>query len=142
MSDRQPNGYFTFVLLSQTGDADVLDSFEQSLEAELEAAGRDAARYATEQPGLAALAGYYQRFYAGIRSAFVERYGRDVVGQFRRLGQLGPLDRPTSAAAPGRVGGATRRSTGSSRSVGRPAAATSSGARRGSGCPSAPTVRP
>src|ERR1041385_4656290 len=114
MSDRQPNGYFTFVLhshlpyvrragrgprggemirgalaepslpllvalddlradglnprltigltpilLEQIGDADVLDSFEQYLEVELEAAGRDAARYAAEQPGLAALAGYY-----------------------------------------------------------------------------------
>ncbi|HEY3111786.1 MAG TPA: 1,4-alpha-glucan branching protein domain-containing protein [Chloroflexota bacterium] len=91
----------TPILLEQIGDADVLASFEQYLDAELEGARRDAARYSSEQPGLADLARFYERFYARVRGAFVERYGGDVVAQFRRLCQLGHLDVLTSAATHG-----------------------------------------
>jgi 1,4-alpha-glucan branching enzyme len=88
----------TPILLDQIADPDVLTSFEEYLDLELEGARRDAARYADGQPVLAELAGFYQRFYAGVRDAFVSRYGRDVVGQFRRLAGLGHLDVLTSAA--------------------------------------------
>ena len=91
----------TPILLEQIGDADVLASFEQYLDAELEGARRDVARYASEEPGLADLARFYERFYGQLRGAFVERYGRDVVAQFRRLCQLGHLDVLTSAATHG-----------------------------------------
>ena len=91
----------TPILLEQTGEADVLASFEQYLDAELEGARRDVARYASEEPGLADLARFYERFYGQLRGALVERYGRDVVAQFRRLCQLGHLDVLTSAATHG-----------------------------------------
>jgi 1,4-alpha-glucan branching enzyme len=88
----------TPILLEQIADPDVLASFELYLEAELEGARCDAARYSSKRPELADLARFYERFYGRVRSAFVERYGRDVVAQFRRLGQLGHLDVLTSAA--------------------------------------------
>jgi 1,4-alpha-glucan branching enzyme len=88
----------TPILLEQIADPDVLASFEQYLDGELEGARRDAERYSSEQPELAELAGFYEKFYGDVRGAFVERYGRDVVAQFRRLCQLGHLDVLTSAA--------------------------------------------
>src|SRR4030095_2766499 len=52
----------TPILLEQIADPDVLASFELYLDAELEGARRDAARYSSEQPELADLAGFYERF--------------------------------------------------------------------------------
>src|SRR5215510_1395322 len=69
----------TPILLEQIADPDVLASFELYLEAELEGARRDAARYASQRPELADLARFYERFYRQVRRAFVERYDRDVV---------------------------------------------------------------
>src|SRR4051812_2819128 len=53
----------TPILLEQISDPDVLASFEEYLDAELEGARRDAARYSTSEPELAGLAGFYERFY-------------------------------------------------------------------------------
>jgi 1,4-alpha-glucan branching enzyme len=91
----------TPILLEQIGDRDVLDSFEGYLDAELAASTRDGARFRSAQPKLADLADYYRGFYESIRGAFVDRYGRDVVGQFRRLCHEGNLDVLTSAATHG-----------------------------------------
>src|SRR5207244_1760919 len=60
----------------------------------------DAERY-RDQPGMAELARFYERFYGSIGRAFHDRYGRDVVGQFRRLRGEGNLDVLTSAATHG-----------------------------------------
>src|SRR5690349_8076981 len=64
----------TPILLEQIADPDVLASFEEYLDVELDGARRDAARYATERPELAALASFYERFYRRVRGAFVDHY--------------------------------------------------------------------
>src|SRR5438105_4881757 len=91
----------TPILLEQIGDRDVLDSFEAYLDAEVAASTKDSQRFRTGQPKMADLADFYRGFYESTKGAFVERYGRDVVGQFRRLCRDGNLDVLTSAATHG-----------------------------------------
>lgn len=91
----------TPILLEQLADPDVLSSFDAYLGAELDAARIDAARYETSEPALARLARFYERFYGEVAAAFRDRYGRDVVAQFRRLCQGGHIDVLTSAATHG-----------------------------------------
>lgn len=55
----------------------------------------------TADPHLYYLAEWYKNFYEGIQSAFNQRFGRDIVGAFRRLQDEGYIEITTSAATHG-----------------------------------------
>ncbi len=92
----------TPILLEQISDRDVREHFELYLEEEIEVARADSARFASlGEQRLAELADYHTRWYQAIKDAYEHRYGRDVVGAFRRLREDGNLDVITSAATHG-----------------------------------------
>lgn len=92
----------TPILLEQIADADILEHFELYLQEEIEVARADIARFGAQANlDLQRLAEFYVRWYSEIKDSFEHRYGRDVVGAFRRLREDGNLDVITSAATHG-----------------------------------------
>lgn len=92
----------TPILVEQLADEDVKANFETFIEGEIQAAREDQARFAeTGDMQRQSLAGFYLDFYKRVRAAFVERFGRDVVGAFRRLQDAGYLEIITCAATHG-----------------------------------------
>lgn len=92
----------TPILLEQIADRDIRRHFELYLQEEIEVARADAERF--ESKGDARqkeLAEFYAGWYRNVMDSFAHRYGRDVVGAFRRLREDGNLDVITSAATHG-----------------------------------------
>jgi 1,4-alpha-glucan branching enzyme len=91
----------TPVLAEQLADADILAHLEQYLDAKIAACAADRAYYAapgTADPTLSALAARFQREFAAVKTAFQNRFKRDLIGAFRQLQDDGYLDILTSAA--------------------------------------------
>ena len=92
----------TPILLEQLADADVRHHFDMYVEERLTLIEADRTRFqAAKDTHLAHLAGFYRDWYTAIRDSFRERYGRDLIGAFRRLQQEGNLEIITSAATHG-----------------------------------------
>lgn len=92
----------TPVLTEQLADRDIQSHFMVYLAQEIEAAERDIPRFGeADQAHLEYLARYYSRFYRHVRQSFVERFGGDIAGAFRRLQDEGYVEIITSAATHG-----------------------------------------
>lgn len=92
----------TPILCEQLADDLIKDNFVEYLEQKISAAATDIPRFAAledEQGGI--LAAYYRDWYSGIKTAFIERYGRDILGGFRRLQDAGMVEVITCAATHG-----------------------------------------
>ncbi len=91
----------TPILMEQLADGDVLNHFDLYLEERLSLIENDVGRYSqgeTAHDHLLYLAKFYRDWYQDIVRSFRGRYGRDLVGAFRRLQDEGHLDILTSAA--------------------------------------------
>ncbi|MFQ5886850.1 MAG: glycoside hydrolase family 57 protein, partial [Anaerolineae bacterium] len=89
----------TPILLEQLADPGILSRLEIYLQERLELAKSDLDKYEREGHGhLSYLARFYHDWYEEILTSFRERYGRDLVGAFRRLQGEGDLEIITSAA--------------------------------------------
>lgn len=86
----------TPILLEQIGDESVLSNFELYLLERLELAREEVDRHPTGH--LHYLANFYHDWYQNVMTSFRERYGRDLIGAFRRLQDEGNVDIITSAA--------------------------------------------
>ncbi|MGQ9593797.1 MAG: glycoside hydrolase family 57 protein [Anaerolineae bacterium] len=93
----------TPVLAEQLADPLVLDHFDAYLQEKLQAAEGDIARFREKErdPLRLELARFYRDWYAGVQEAFRERFGRDLIGAFRRLQEAGVVELLTSAATHG-----------------------------------------
>lgn len=92
----------TPILLEQLADSDVLAHFELYLQEKLTLIEADIERHEKANHGhLLYLARFYHDWYRGVRQAFQERFGRDLVGAFGHLQDEGNLDILTSAATHG-----------------------------------------
>lgn len=113
----------TPILGEQLADATVLEHFEEYLEEKIRAAEKDMKLFqpssdaasddaapnddetppteSTHDPHLYYLAGWYRAFYQDVKTAFTHRFGRDIIGAFRRLQDEGYLEIITCAATHG-----------------------------------------
>ncbi len=92
----------TPVLAEQLADPLVLAHFELYLEQHIEAAQDDIARFQkADESHLEYLATFYRNWYGNILDTFRDRFGRDIVGAFRKLQDEGYLEIITSAATHG-----------------------------------------
>ena len=93
----------TPVLAEQLADPLVLDHFDAYLQEKLQAAEGDIVRFREKErdPLRLELAHFYRDWYAGVQQAFRERFGRDLIGAFRRLQDAGVVELLTSAATHG-----------------------------------------
>jgi len=92
----------TPILSEQLADDAIKSNFLDYLDQKIDAASADVPRF--EKLGDAQgkfLAGYYRDGYAGIKSSFVDRYGQDILGGFRRLQDAGVIEIITCAATHG-----------------------------------------
>jgi 1,4-alpha-glucan branching enzyme len=91
----------TPVLAEQLADADVLDHIEQYLDERIGLAISDMAYFEVEETAddhLRELAEWYRDWFNGVRTAFISRFKRDIIGGFRRLQEAGCIEIITSAA--------------------------------------------
>jgi 1,4-alpha-glucan branching enzyme len=91
----------TPVLAEQLADPDVLTHFEQYMDERIQAAQRDMTYF--EQPEsanshLRYLAEWAHDFYANVKSAFINRFNRDLITAFRQLQNEGYIEITASAA--------------------------------------------
>jgi len=92
----------TPILSEQLADADIREHFIRYLEDEILAAQRDIPRFGEEENAhLEYLATFYRDYYVGIRDSFLNRYGGDIIGAFRRLQDEGYIEIITCAATHG-----------------------------------------
>lgn len=92
----------TPVLTEQLADPLVREHFVTYLEEEIRAASSDIPRFGEQgEKHLEYLAGFYRDYYEHVREAFVERFGGDIVGAFRKLQDEGYVEIITSAATHG-----------------------------------------
>ncbi len=92
----------TPILVEQLADEQVKDHFDAYLDEKIEAAQKDIPRFEKEgNPHAAYLARFYLEWFEGIKQSFDVRYGRDIVGAFRRLQDEGLIEISTSAATHG-----------------------------------------
>lgn len=92
----------TPVLCEQLADEHFKQGFETYLEARIKAAKEDETRYAnrgkTPNPELHHLARFYLNWFQSIKRDFHERWGRDLIGAFKKYQDLGAIEITTSAA--------------------------------------------
>jgi 1,4-alpha-glucan branching enzyme len=93
----------TPILCEQLADADIQEHFDTYLADRIERCEADLARWSgsTAEPEREDLARFYLLWYSDIRSCFNERYGRDLVGAFRRLQDAGLVEIITCGATHG-----------------------------------------
>jgi 1,4-alpha-glucan branching enzyme len=109
----------TPILAEQLADQTVLEHFEQYLDDKIAAARHDMELFAPStitplssepnpaiygehgDPHLYYLADWYRQFYEGVKSAFIERFQRTIIGAFRSLQDDGYIEIVTSAATHG-----------------------------------------
>ena len=89
----------TPVLAEQLADPLVLDHFEQFVEGKIELAEADIDRFTeANEEHLAYLARFYHAWYQRTLDGFRERFGRDIIGAFKKLQDEGHIEILTSAA--------------------------------------------
>ena len=91
----------TPVLAEQLADADVLNHLDQFLDQKIAAAAYDKSYFEapdTANPNLGTLAKQYQKNFEAIKTAFHNRFNRDIIGAFRRLQDEGLIEIITCAA--------------------------------------------
>src|SRR5688572_5829478 len=92
----------TPVLCEQLSDATVQENFVAYLDMKIQAAEVDMKRFASQQNDeaehLSMLAQWYKETYEGVKTAFLERYNRNIIGAFRQLQDAGVIEIVTSAA--------------------------------------------
>ena len=92
----------TPVLTEQLADPQVLENFDLYLQEKITAAKNDTVRFhKAKELHLEYLAGFYRDWYAHTRDTFHGRFGRDIVGAFRRLQDEGYIEIITCAATHG-----------------------------------------
>ena len=92
----------TPVLTEQLADDDIKSHFLVYLAQEIEAAERDIPRFGEAgEEHLEYLARYYSNYYRHVRQSFLERFGGDIVGAYRRLQDEGYVEIITCAATHG-----------------------------------------
>ena len=94
----------TPILAEQLADEDVKNHLDQYLEDRIAAAKKDIALFEQEEPGneqLRFLAGWYKEEFERVKSAFDNRFKRDLIGAFRRLQEDGLIEITTCAATHG-----------------------------------------
>jgi 1,4-alpha-glucan branching enzyme len=93
----------TPVLCEQLADPTVIENLGLYLDAKIDAAQRDMqyfeAQSGDEAEHLAMLAQWYREQYTAIKTTFIDRYQRDIIGAFRRLQDDGIIEIITSAAS-------------------------------------------
>ncbi len=94
----------TPILAEQLNDEHLKQGFEDYINARIRAAREDVNRYPNDSVAhsqhLEYLAKYYFDWFNNIKDSFY-RYNRDVIGEFRRLQDLGCIEITTSAATHG-----------------------------------------
>ena len=89
----------TPVLAEQLADSLVIGHFEEYIGREIEAARDDAVRFEKDgEQHFLYLAHFYLDWYSHILQTFQERFGRDIVGGFRRLQDGGAIEILTSGS--------------------------------------------
>jgi 1,4-alpha-glucan branching enzyme len=95
----------TPVLAEQLNDEHLKNGFENYVNSRIEAVREDLNRYPNDSVAhsqhLEYLAKFYFGWYNGIKESFVNKYNRDLIGEFRRLQDLGCIEITTSAATHG-----------------------------------------
>ena len=90
----------TPVLLEQLADGYIKGRFEQYLFQRLDLAAKDMDHH-RDRPARRELAQRYEAGYHDVLGAFRDRYGRDLIGAFKRLQDEGRIEILTSAATHG-----------------------------------------
>lgn len=89
----------TPVLAEQLADDAIKEHFEEYLNQEIEGATADIERFEQAKDShFMYLAHFYRDWYRNILQTFQERFGRDLIGGFRRLQDAGMIEILTSAA--------------------------------------------
>ena len=89
----------TPVLAEQLADEMIKEHFEEYLKQEIEGATADIERFEeAKELHFLYLAHFYLDWYRHVLHTFQERFGRDIIGAFRRLQDAGSLEILTSAA--------------------------------------------
>lgn len=98
-------------LAEQLADPSIRDHFEQYLDNKIEAAQNDVHYFSEEaqtgddpntaDPHLYYMAAWYRDWYTKIKTAFVKRFNRDLIGAFKTLQDEGYIEIITSAATHG-----------------------------------------
>src|SRR3954464_7395302 len=91
----------TPVLAEQLADPLVLEHFDIFLADKIERAAGDVKRFTKDADGRLPVAHWYHDFYVGIRRAFQDRFGGDLIGAFRALQEAERVEIATSAATHG-----------------------------------------
>ena len=92
----------TPILLEQLADKDIKTNFITFLDERIAAAEEDKERFvAANQEHMQSLADYYYKWYGSIRTDFLKRYKRDLVGAFRKFQKSGMIEIVTCAATHG-----------------------------------------
>ena len=94
----------TPILGEQLVDEDVKDHLDQYLDDRIAAAKKDIAYFEEEEPEnqqLRFLAGWYQAEFERVKSAFDNRFKRDIIGAFKLLQDEGLIEITTCAATHG-----------------------------------------
>jgi 1,4-alpha-glucan branching enzyme len=92
----------TPVLAEQLADDDIKGHFLVYLAQEIEAAERDIPRFGEAgEEHREYLARYYVDYYRRVRQSFLDRFGGDIIGAYRRLQDEGYIEIITSAATHG-----------------------------------------
>lgn len=89
----------TPVLAEQLADSLVISNFEAYVKGEITAAKEEVRRFEkSEEQHFLYLAHYYLDYYTHVLQTFQDRFGRDIIGGFRRLQDAGVVEILTSAA--------------------------------------------
>ncbi len=89
----------TPILMEQLADEEVKKHFIAYLEERIQLAEEDVKIHLRRgEEAIASLASFYKDWYSGIFHSFVDRFGKDILGAFRRLQDEGYVEILTSAA--------------------------------------------
>lgn len=95
----------TPILAEQLNDEHLKQGFEEYIEARLKAVREDLNRYPNDSVAhsqhIEYLAKYYDKWFNNIKDSFLNKYNRDLIGEFRRLQDLGCIEITTSCATHG-----------------------------------------
>ncbi len=95
----------TPILAEQLNDEYLKDGFEKYLNAKIEAVAEDLDRYPNDSVAhsqhIKYLAKYYFDWYSMIKDSFINKYGKDLIGHFKKYQDLGCIEITTSGATHG-----------------------------------------
>ncbi|OGI22894.1 MAG: hypothetical protein A2255_05690 [Candidatus Melainabacteria bacterium RIFOXYA2_FULL_32_9] len=95
----------TPILAEQLNDEHLKDGFVKYLDSRIESVSEDLNRYPNDSVAhsqhLKYLAKYYYDWYTNIKDSFLNRYKRDLIGNFKKYQDLGCIEITTSGATHG-----------------------------------------